>query len=106
MSIRAYIAEDHMLGRYVRVAFIDQRPTGEYALRLAGNTVEEIRLEEGTEVPDDVALTLSHDMARALLQSLTNHYHGAEDTRALRKDYDHEKQRVDKMIDHLIGGAR
>ena len=47
-------------------------------------------------------LSLRDDLARSLLDALTRYYHGAEDTRALRKDYDHEKQRVDKALDALI----
>lgn len=39
--------------------------------------------------------------ARALLEVLLNYYQGGDDTRALRKDYDAERVRVDKMIDAL-----
>jgi hypothetical protein len=38
---------------------------------------------------------LPYDSGRALLDALTRHYHGAEDTRALRRDYDAERHRVD-----------
>lgn len=39
--------------------------------------------------------------ARALLEALTRHYSGTEDTRALRKDYDDERKRVDKLAETL-----
>lgn len=47
---------------------------------------------------DDARPTLSlpHDSGRALLQALVEHYQGAEDTRALRRDYDAERKRVDE----------
>lgn len=45
---------------------------------------------------------LPYDTGRALLNALTRHYHGADDTRALRRDYDAERARVDKQGE-LIG---
>lgn len=43
------------------------------------------------------------DVARALYEALANYFGGTgHDTRALRKDYDAERERVDKMIDHLL----
>jgi len=46
-------------------------------------------------------LTLTDDMARALMEELTRHYHGADDSRALRRDYDAERKRVDDLTGHL-----
>lgn len=40
---------------------------------------------------------LPFDSGRALLDALTRHYQGAEDTRALRRDYDNERKRVDEQ---------
>lgn len=45
--------------------------------------------------------TLTDDMARALMEELTRYYHGADDSRALRRDYDAERKRVDNLIGHL-----
>ena len=50
-------------------------------------------------------LTLSDDMARALLAELTRHYHGADDSRALRRDYDAERVRVDRLTEAVCGLA-
>ena len=50
--------------------------------------------------------TLTDGEARALLEALTRHYHGAEDTRALRRDYDDERKRVDRLIGDLSVIAR
>lgn len=43
------------------------------------------------------AVVLDDNMGRALLDALTRHYHGAEDSRALRRDYDDERKRVDRL---------
>ena len=64
------------------------------------------RLEDGQPFPDDHVLSVREDHARALLQALVEHFQGAEDTRALRRDYDHEKQRVDRLVDALIESNR
>lgn len=53
----------------------------------------------------DPSLVLSDDIARALLDALTRRYHGAEDTRALRRDYDDERKRVDKLTAGLLSLA-
>jgi hypothetical protein len=46
---------------------------------------------------------LGDEEATALLAALASHYQGVDDQRALRKDYDHERGRVDKLTDALIG---
>ncbi len=42
---------------------------------------------------------LGHEEARALLDGLARHYQGATDTQLLRQDRDHERGRVDKLLD-------
>ncbi len=59
-----------------------------------------------TEIPENSALDrptfrLDHEQARAVLDALTVHFQGAEDTRALRRDYDAERGRVDKLTGAL-----
>lgn len=49
---------------------------------------------------------LPFDSGRALLEALTRHYNGAEDTRALRRDYDAERKRVDEQAKVLADIAR
>lgn len=54
----------------------------------------------GLAVPDSVlepTFVLPFDSGRALLDALARHYSGAEDTRALRRDYDAERSRVDEQ---------
>lgn len=60
--------------------------------------------QEHAALPDGVlepTFTLPFDSGRALLEALTRHYNGAEDTRQLRKDYEFERQRVDSLIGAL-----
>ena len=48
-------------------------------------------------------LFLDQDAARALYEALADHFgHGGTDTRALRRDYEAERKRVDKMIDTVL----
>lgn len=49
---------------------------------------------------------LPFDSGRALLDALTRHYHGADDTRALRRDYDAERKRVDEQARTIADIAR
>lgn len=56
---------------------------------------------------DRVWLRLPEDDLRAIYEALADHFgHAGHDVRALRKDYDAERARVDKLIGNLIGGAR
>lgn len=49
-------------------------------------------------------LRLDPDEARALYEALAEHYgHTANDVRQLRKDYDHERRRVDLFLKHTLG---
>jgi hypothetical protein len=50
----------------------------------------------------DPTMVLPDDIARALMDELIRHYHGSSDTLALRRDYDHERQRYDKAVAALI----
>lgn len=50
--------------------------------------------------------TLTDGECRALLEALTRHYSGTEDTRALRRDYDDERKRVDRLAEALTGITR
>lgn len=55
----------------------------------------------GPNEPFEPTLVLGDELARPLLDALCRHYSGAEDTRALRRDYDGERKRVDLLIGHL-----
>lgn len=102
--IRAYVTEDFPLDS-VKVAIVQQPEGGrpEAILRLPDDPTR-FRCWEPIE-PDstDVAptMTLRRDEAQSLLDSLTRFFHGAEDTRALRKDYEAERGRVDQLVGTL-----
>jgi len=105
--IRAHVHHNYALGGFgIAVSVVMHPPEGSLdvrprVLRLAGGN-----LSSWDEMPADGALTeptltLDDDSAHALLDALTRHYQGAEDTRALRRDYDAERKRVDLLIGHL-----
>ena len=101
--IRAYVS-DHHYGMGVSIAIVNHLGEGESLPAMVKRFGE-----DGLETWDQLeplaqirpTLTLTDDEARSLLDSLTRHYHGAEDTRALRRDYDAERERVDKLISML-----
>ena len=52
---------------------------------------------------DHQPLYLSTEAARALYEALADHFgHSGHDTRALRRDYDAERKRVDLFIEHAL----
>jgi len=51
-------------------------------------------------------LILEDDFLRPLCDALVHYFTGTEDTRALRADYDAERKRTDKLIDHLAAVTR
>lgn len=71
-------------------------------------TLGEVRvLEEATyDRPEDDPesyLHIQEDDARALYEALADHFgHAGHDIRALRKDYDAERKRVDGLIAHIV----
>lgn len=63
-------------------------------------TVSTVTEAEANIEPDDsVWLRLPEADARALYDALADHFgHSGHDTRALRRDYDAERARVDRLI--------
>lgn len=57
----------------------------------------------GPQMPhDDARLRISNEAARALYEALAEHFgHAGHDARALRRDYEAERKRVDTFISHL-----
>jgi len=55
---------------------------------------------------DRPTLSLPFDAGQALLEALVRHYQGAEDTRALRRDYEAERKRVDHHAEVIADIAR
>jgi hypothetical protein len=101
--IRVQIAEGFAFGFGVAILIADRPGDGHMggpyrALRLGpGYEREWEEVTSPAHGPSGPTFTLEDDEARALLDALTRYYNGAEDTRALRKDYDAERARVDKL---------
>lgn len=104
--IRAYAAPDNW-GMGVSIGLVlemEDQPKRVARLILDGRALSWETIEEGTVT--EPTLVIGDEIARALLDTLTRYYHGAEDTRALRRDYDAERKRVDSLIEHVTAIAR
>lgn len=102
--IRAYVTED-LLGMAVRISIVQQPDGGQpEGILRAHDDPARFRWEpiEDSGVEVKPTLTLQRDEARAMLDALTRLFQGAEDTRALRKDYDAERARVDNLTRALV----
>ena len=78
--------------------------TGENTVVTWPTPVVERQREEalGIEAPG-TWLPLREDQARALYEALAEYFgHSGHDTRALRRDYDAERDRVDRLIAAVI----
>jgi hypothetical protein len=105
--IRAYVQDMPFAGLGVSVAIVRHPAEGETDPR-----VRVLHLHDNEAVSWDEhepatvvtpTLQLDDDAARALLDALAAHFHGTEDTRALRKDYDAERARCDTLMGALLG---
>lgn len=105
--IRVY-TQDNFAGMSIDIAIIRDIPGDAFSaphrmiLRFeqdeAAGPVERWDPVEQPGVRIDPTMRIGDEEARALLDALTRHFHGAEDTRALRRDYDAERKRVDGLI--------
>lgn len=101
MTIRVHLAEGPFGGDTLKVFIIDHQP--DYPKRLLLKDGDHWRWTEldsttaSLREPFDPTFELPWDTGRALLDALTQHYRGAEDTRALRRDYEAERKRVDTL---------
>lgn len=102
MTTRAH-AEYDLAIRGVRLAIT--RGDGPQRVLLRWAPVEAtVVTEADVEPPADAWLRLPEDDARAIYAALADHFgHSGHDTRALRRDYDDERRRVDRLLDHLTG---
>jgi hypothetical protein len=98
MTVHAYINESRMIFGSLHVAIVDQSEDGHVRqiLRVTDDPFaaswEDIDHNAGDVAP---TLKLPGEAGRALLDALVRHYDGAEDTRALRADYDAALKRAD-----------
>lgn len=109
MTWRAYI--DVMGGwerRRLPIYLVDQWPDGGFErLDLGGETATRVLADESLRLEDprpDPTLWLPEDAAPALLAALERHLgHVTGADQRLREDYLHERGRVDRMLDRLLG---
>lgn len=66
---------------------------------VSNGTVGWVVRDDNAVDPAVEPLGIREDMLRVLHQGLLRHFDGADDARMLRKDYDAERARVDKLID-------
>lgn len=99
--IRVHL-QQHFVSDCLEVFIINQADGLRRVLHLENAT--DLRWDEvgppGAAIHDSIlepTFVLPFDSGRALLEELTRHYNGAEDTRQLRKDYDAERKRVDEQ---------
>lgn len=108
--IRAFIRED-LPTLSLAVSLVEQRdgerPTRILRILKGGDdtTYQWADVPDSPRQPVEPTLRIGDSEARALLEALARHYGGAEDTRALRRDYDAERSRVDQLTASLIGVA-
>lgn len=62
-------------------------------------TIVQRDLNDNTPPPE---LHIEESVAKALLEALAEHFGGTADTRTLRRDYDAERARVDRLIGKLL----
>lgn len=103
MSARVRITDNYMLDR---TAFLISPREG----RIYQWSVTDAPYDEGEAVvralgDDPTVLSLPESVARALYEALGRHFGGGADAAALRKDYDAERARVDRLTDALIRSA-
>lgn len=101
MTVEAHIESDYV-GEGLKVVVL-RKNAGTAALIQVGSNN---RLDMWKHIDDAVEspfIWITEDTGRALLEALLEHYNGSQDTRQLRKDYDHERARVDKLINYAIG---
>jgi hypothetical protein len=96
----AYVGQRDRLRRFVDIAIVEEMDTYGQSLRVLNDEVWS-EVPEGREYKPTLTVPEAH--ARALLDALSAHFQGAENTRQLRKDYDAERARVDRLIEAVTG---
>lgn len=108
MTIRAHITDDRFGGN-LRIWIADY--DGDRPRRILRHTDHlhfpwEDLDPDSANVEIEPTITLRDDAARALADALVRQFQGTEDTRALRRDYDAERQRVDTQAQVIADVAR
>lgn len=101
-----------LLGRNRRFLIIENidSATNTYIFRQPSGTSWSQFIPEGSSwiPPDYLYWSIPEGALRPLMDALSAELDEAYagDVKVLRQDYEHERKRVDKMIDHLLGSAQ
>lgn len=109
--IRVYIGESFFrdnLSVFIIRQFDDGGPRQILRMRDGQRLWEEIPPVDSavSAQQEEPSFELPFDIGHAVLDALVRHYQGAEDTRALRRDYDAERKRVDEHARTIADIAR
>jgi hypothetical protein len=83
----------------VKIGAVGPGDTLSVITEIGADSVAMTRMDGLVETP---ALRIPTDAARALYDALAQHFGGTSNSKQLRADYDAERARVDKFINHLI----
>lgn len=98
MTFAVSIASD-VMGDGIALGLFNK---GDVTLRALPVHMEwEMLTEADLMVVQRPTLRLQDGMARALMDELVRHYHGASDVLALRRDYERVLDRYDKTVDAI-----
>lgn len=104
--IRAHVSEPFFGLSSLEVVIADHRQEGRVVVMHLDDDGRVRWDEHDPQTQPKPTLTLPMDTGRALLDALTQHYQGAEDSRQLRQDYERERSRVDEQAKVLADIAR
>lgn len=100
--IRAEVISSNPMAETIYLAVVERR--GDRHAVVSEISTTGTVMQAHAEATEPVPLVIDIEVARALLDALARHFGGTGDTRQLRKDYDHERSRVDKLTDAVIRG--
>lgn len=100
---RAYAVEDRVrLGVVLTIGRSVDNERVQMVTKMGPRGDVEIVTRAASAMPDeDDRILIPLDMALAILDGLAQLFGGTSDSRTLRRDYEHERARVDTMIAHL-----
>jgi hypothetical protein len=104
---RAYV--DHgIFGQRLKIYLATRVGSGDlYVIHGDGSIRKYDPAEQMTTEPTQLpTLDVPDNLGRALLGALAAHYGGVSEVRQLRKDYDAERARVDRLIGNLVERAK
>lgn len=100
MSFRVHIVNEFM-GKGYQVYLLEEMGQGRIALYTHDNRIVWPEPAANAD-PNDYFATIPYDAAHAFLAALSRQLGAVEHPEQLRRDFEHERGRVDKLIDWLM----